>query len=200
MKILNNNTPAVDADELQKISEDVRLLREKDDEYARLFDRFFPKFDLEAEKRIMNKAYEDVEDDLDDNFWHATLLAHLGREVLDNAESECVKAACRGEMALVDVLNDEIERQKRIGAEIEKDPDSEVQEMRAYLRIAADIEGVEPPLEWAAKVKDSMSDDLEKAVLSKPGEQSESLEEAYIKAASRNDEGGMAAIEYVKSI
>ena len=72
--------------------------------------------------------------------------------------------------------------------------------MRAYLRIAADIEGVEPPLEWAAKVKDSMSDDLEKAVLSKPGEQSEALEEAYIKAASRNDEGGMAAIEYVKSI
>lgn len=32
MKILNNNTPAIDADELQKISEDVRLLREKDDE------------------------------------------------------------------------------------------------------------------------------------------------------------------------
>ena len=148
----------------------------------------------------MNKAYEDVEDDLDDNFWHATLRVHLGREVLDNAESECVKAACRGETALADVLNDEIERQKRIGAEIEKDPDSEVQEMRAYLRIAADIEGVEPPPEWAAKVKDSMSDDLEKAVLSKPGEQSESLEEAYIKAASRNDEGGMAAIEYVKSI
>lgn len=148
----------------------------------------------------MNKAYEDVEDDLDDNFWHATMLVHLGREVLDNAESECVKAACRGEMALVDVLNDEIERQKRIGAEIEKDPDSEVPEMRAYLRIAADIEGVEPPLEWAAKVKDSISDDLEKAVLSKPGEQSASLEEAYIKAVSRNDEGGMAAIEYVKSI
>ena len=148
----------------------------------------------------MNKAYEDVEDDLDDNFWHATLQVHLGREVLDNAESECVKAACRGEMALVDVLTDEIERQKRIGAEIEKDPDSEVQEMRAYLRIAADIEGVEPPLEWAVKVKDSISDDLEKAVLSKPGEQSASLEEAYIKAASRNDEGGMAAIEYVKSI
>ena len=58
----------------------------------------------------MNKAYEDVEDDLDDNFWHATLRVHLGREVLDNAESECVKAACRGEMALVDVLTDEIER------------------------------------------------------------------------------------------
>ena len=148
----------------------------------------------------MDKAYEDVEDDLDDNFWHATLRAHLGKEILDNAESECVKAACRGETALADVLNDEIERQKRIDFEIEKDPDSEVQEMRAYLRIAADIEGVEPPLEWAAKVKDSMSDDLEKAVLSKPGEQSASLEEAYIKAASRNDEGGMAAIEYVKSI
>ena len=32
MKILNNNTSAIDADELQKISEDVRLLREKDDE------------------------------------------------------------------------------------------------------------------------------------------------------------------------
>ena len=32
MKILNGNAPAVDADELQKISEDVRLLREKDDE------------------------------------------------------------------------------------------------------------------------------------------------------------------------
>ena len=86
----------------------------------RLFDRFFPEFDLEAEKRIMDKAYEDVEDDLDDNFCHATLRAHLGKEILDNAESECVKAACRGEMALVDVLNDEIERQKRIGAEIEK--------------------------------------------------------------------------------
>ena len=148
----------------------------------------------------MNKAYEDVEDDLDDNFWHATMLVHLGREILDNAESECVKAACRGEMALVDVLTDEMERQKRIGAEIEKDPDSEVPEMRAYLRIAADIDSVEPPLEWAAKVKYSMSDDLEKAVLSKPGEQSASLEEAYIKAVSRNDEGGMAAIEYVKSI
>ena len=32
MKILNGNAPAVDADELQKISEDVRLLRGKDDE------------------------------------------------------------------------------------------------------------------------------------------------------------------------
>ena len=68
----------------------------------------------------MDKAYEDVEDDLDDNFWHATLRAHLGKEILDNAESECVKAACRGEMALADVLNDEIERQKRIDVEIEK--------------------------------------------------------------------------------
>ena len=166
----------------------------------RLFDQVFPEFDLEAEKRIMNKAYEDVEDDLDDNFWHATLLAHLGREVLDNAESECVKAACRGETALVDVLNDEIERQKRIDVEIEKDPDSEVPEMQAYLQIAVDIDGVEPLLEWVAKVKDSISDDLEKAVLSKPGEQSASLEEAYIKAVSRNDEGRMAVIEYVKSI
>ena len=72
--------------------------------------------------------------------------------------------------------------------------------MQAYLRIAADIEGVKPPPEWAAEVKDSISDDLEKAVLSKPGEQSASLEEAYIKAASRNDEGGMAVIDYVKSI
>ena len=58
-----------------------------------------------------------------------TLRAHLGREILDNAESECVKAACRGEMALVYVLNDEIERQKRIDIEIEKDPDSKVPEM-----------------------------------------------------------------------
>lgn len=148
----------------------------------------------------MDKAYEDVEDDLDDNFWHATLRAHLGREVLDNAELECVKAACRGEMALVDVLKDEAERQKRIDAEIEKDPDSEVPEMRAYLRIAADIDGVEPPPEWAAGVEDSISDDLEKAVLSKPGEQSASPEGAYIKAASRNDEGRMAVIDYVKSI
>ena len=148
----------------------------------------------------MNKAYEDVEDDLDDNFWHATLRMRLGREVLDNAESECVKAACRGEMALADVLNGEVERQKRIDAEIEKDPDSEVPEMQAYLQIAVDIDGAEPPLEWAAKVKDSISDDLEKAVLSKPGEQSASLEEAYIKAVSRNDEGRMAVIEYVKSI
>ena len=138
----------------------------------------------------MNKAYEDVEDD----------LAHLGREVLDNAESECVKAACRGETALVDVLNDEIERQKRIDVEIEKDPDSEVPEMQTYLQIAVDIDGIEPLLEWAAKVKDSISNDLEKAVLSKPGEQSASLEEAYIKAASRNDEGRMAVINYVKSI
>lgn len=32
MKILNGNALDVDADELQKISEDVRLLREKDDE------------------------------------------------------------------------------------------------------------------------------------------------------------------------
>ena len=72
--------------------------------------------------------------------------------------------------------------------------------MQAYLRIAADIDGVEPPPEWAAEVKDLMSDDLEKAVLSKPGEQSASLEEAYIKAASKNDEGRMAVIDYVKSI
>ena len=49
MKILNNNTPAVDINERQKISEDVRLQQEKDDEQARLFDRFFPEFDLEAE-------------------------------------------------------------------------------------------------------------------------------------------------------
>ena len=110
----------------------------------------------------MDKAYENVEDDLDDNFWHTALRTHLGREVLDNAESECVKAVCRGEMALADVLNDEVERQKRIDAEIEKDPDSEVPEMQAYLRIAADIDGVEPPLEWTAEVKDSISDDLEK--------------------------------------
>lgn len=148
----------------------------------------------------MDKAYEDVEDDLDDNFWHTALRVHLGKEILDNAESECVKAACRGETALVDVLNDEIERQKRIDVEIEKDPDSKVPEMQAYLQIAVDIDGVKPPLEWAAKVKDSISDDLEKAVLSKPGEQSASLEEAYIKAASRNDECRMAVIDYVKSI
>lgn len=32
MKILNGNVHAVDADELQKISEDVRLQQEKDDE------------------------------------------------------------------------------------------------------------------------------------------------------------------------
>lgn len=100
----------------------------------------------------MDKAYEDVEDDLDDNFWHATLRAHLGKEILDNAESECVKAACRGETALVDVLNDEIERQKRIDAEIKKDPDSKVPEIQAYLRIAADICGVKPPSERAAEV------------------------------------------------
>ena len=148
----------------------------------------------------MDKAYENVEDDLDDNFWHTALRTHLGREVLDNAESECVKAVCRGEMALADVLNDEVERQKRIDAEIEKDPDSEVPEMQAYLRIAADIDDVEPPLEWTAEVKDSISDDLEKAALSKPGEQSASPEKAYIKAASRNDEGRMTVIDYVKSI
>lgn len=104
----------------------------------------------------MDKAYEDVEDDLDDNFWHATLRAHLGREILDNAESECVKAACRGETALVDVLNDEIERQKRIDAEIEKDPDSKVPEIQAYLRIAADIDGVKPPLERAAEMNSAL--------------------------------------------
>ena len=32
MKILNNNTPAVDINWPQKISEDVRLQQEKDDE------------------------------------------------------------------------------------------------------------------------------------------------------------------------
>lgn len=148
----------------------------------------------------MDKAYEDVEDDLDDNFWHTVLGAHLGKEIFENVEAECVKAACRGETALADVLNGEIERQKRIDAEIEKDPDSEVPEMQAYLRIAADPEGVEPSPKWAAEVKDSISGDLEKAVLSKSGEQSASLEEAYIKAASRNDEGRMAVIDYVKSI
>ena len=148
----------------------------------------------------MDKAYENVEDDLDDNFWHTVLRAHLGKEIFENAEAECVKAACRGEMALADVLNGEVERQKRIDAEIEKDPDSKVPEMQAYLRIVADIDGVEPSPKWAAEVKDSISDDLEKAVLSKPGEQSASLEEAYIKAASRNDESRMAVIDYVKSI
>lgn len=129
MKIPNSSASTVDVEVLQKISEDTELQREKDNEWTRLFDRFFPEFDLEVEKRIMDKAYEDVEDDLDDNFWHATLRAHLGKEILDNAESECVKAACRGEIALVDVLNDEIERQKRIDVEIEKDPDSKVPEM-----------------------------------------------------------------------
>ena len=104
----------------------------------------------------MDKAYEDVEDDLDDNFWHATLRAHLGKEILDNAESECVKAACRGETALADVLNDEIERQKRIDFEIEKDPDSKVPEMQAYLRIAADIDGVKPPPERAAEMNSAL--------------------------------------------
>ena len=104
----------------------------------------------------MDKAYEDVEDDLDDNFWHATLRVHLGREVLDNAESECVKAACRGETDLAGVLNDEIERQKRIDCEIEKDPDSKVPEMQAYLRIAADIGCVKPPPERAAEVNSSL--------------------------------------------
>lgn len=150
MKIPNGGASAVDAEALQKISEDMELQREKDDEQKRLFDRFFPELDLEAEKRIMDKAYEDVEDDLDDNFWHATLRAHLGKEILDNAESECVKAACRGETALADVLNDEIERQKRIDVEIEKDPDSKVPEMQVYLRIAAGIDSVKPPLERAA--------------------------------------------------
>lgn len=77
----------------------------------------------------MDKAYEDIEDDLDDNFWHTVLRAHLGREVLNNAESECIKAACRGEMALADVLNNEVKRQKRIDVEIEKDPDSKIPEM-----------------------------------------------------------------------
>ena len=86
------------------------------------------------------------------------------------------------------------------GLKIEKDPDSEIPEIQTYLQIVVDIDGIEPPLEWAAKVKDSISNDLEKAVLSKPDEQSASLEEAYIKAASRNDEGRMAVINYVKSI
>lgn len=148
----------------------------------------------------MDKAYEDVEDDLDDNFWHTVLGAYLGKEIFENVEAECIKAACRGETALADVLNGEIERQKRIDVEIEKYPDSEVPEMQAYLQIAAGLEGVEPSPEWAAEVRDSISDDFEKAILSKPGEQSASLEEAYIKAASRNDEGGMAVIDYVKSV
>lgn len=148
----------------------------------------------------MDKAYKDVEDDLDDNFWHTVLKTHLDKEIFENAEAECVKAVCRGEMALANILNDEVERQKRIDAEIKKDPDSEVPEMQVYLRIAADTEGVEPSPEWATKVKDSISDDLEKVVLSKPDEQSASLEEAYIKAASRNDKGRMAVIDYVKSI
>lgn len=156
MKIPNGNASSVDAEALQKISEDTELQREKDDEQKRLFDRFFPEFDLEAEKRIMDKAYEDVEDDLDDNFWHATLRAHLGKEILDNAESECVKAACRGEIALVDVLNDEIERQKRIDVEIEKDPNSKVPEMQVYLQIASDIDGVKPLLEQAAEVNSTL--------------------------------------------
>ena len=147
MKIPNGSASAVDTEALQKISEDTELQREKDDEQKRLFDWFFPELDLESEKRIMDKAYEDVEDDLDDNFWHATLRAHLGKEILDNAESECVKAACRGEMALADVLNDEIERQKRIDVEIEKDPDSKVPEMQVYLQIAADIDSVKLSLE-----------------------------------------------------
>ena len=156
MKIPNGSAFAVDAEALRKISEDTELQRRKDDEQTRLFDRFFPEFDLEVEKRIMDKTYEDVEDDLYGNFQYATLLAHLRREILDNAKSECIKAACRGEMALVYVLNDEIERQKRIDIEIEKDPDSKVPEMQAYLRIAADIGGVKPPLERAAEVNSTL--------------------------------------------
>lgn len=140
MKIPNSSASAVNVEAPQKTSEDTGLQQEKDDEQARLFDRFFPEFDLEAEKRIMNKAYEDVEDDLDDNFWHTVLRAHLGKEIFENAEVECVKAACRGEMALADILNDEVERQKRIDAEIEKDPDSEVPEMQTYLEITAKMQ------------------------------------------------------------
>lgn len=58
----------------------------------------------------MDKAYENVKDDLDDNFWHTVLRTHLDKEIFENAEAECVKAVCRGEMALADILNDEVER------------------------------------------------------------------------------------------
>lgn len=108
-----------------------------EDEQARLFDRFFPEMEPDVEKRVMEKAYETVEDDIDDAFWHSALRTHLGKEVFENAEAECVKAAVRGETALADILGDEIERQKRLDAEIEKDPDSSVPEMRVYLDIIA---------------------------------------------------------------
>ena len=68
MKIPNSSASTVDVEVLQKISEDTELQREKDNEWTRLFDRFFPEFDLEVEKRIMDKTYEDVEDDLYGNF------------------------------------------------------------------------------------------------------------------------------------
>ena len=68
MKIPNSSASTVDVEVLQKISEDTKLQREKDNEWTRLFDRFFPEFDLEVEKRIMDKAYEDIEDDLYGNF------------------------------------------------------------------------------------------------------------------------------------
>jgi len=92
-------------------------------------------------------------------------------------------------------ISEDARSQQEKDAEIKKDPDFEIPEMQAYLRIAADIDGVEPPPEWAAEVKNSILDDLEKAVLSKPGEQSASLEEAYIKAAAKNDEDRMAVID-----
>lgn len=98
------------------------------------FDSFFPDFDLETEKTLMEKADKDVEYDLDDNFWHTVLRTHLGKEIFENAEVECVKAACRGEMALADILNDEVERRKKLNAEtteaeITEDSDSCVLEM-----------------------------------------------------------------------
>ena len=115
----------------------MKMSEYSEDEQVKLFDRFFPEIEPDAEKRMMEKAYETVEDDIDDVFWHSVLKTHLGKEVFENAETECVKAVVRGETVLADILGDEIERQKRLAAEIEKDPDSSVSEMQVYLDIIA---------------------------------------------------------------
>lgn len=62
---------------------------------------------------------------------------------MENAETECIKAVCRDEMALADILKDEAEMQKQLNDEIDGDPDSKVSEIQDYLDTAARVYGTE---------------------------------------------------------
>ena len=102
------------ADVLRRIEEDARMQAEEEAENAHLFDRFFPGCpDAEKEAEIMRRLGSDVEDDLDDKFWNKTMIEYLGRDAVDNAEIESVKAAVTGDARMSKVWQDIAERRQR---------------------------------------------------------------------------------------